>query len=67
MPYPFGTGAELVRLAAENDCSIAELMARNEAALGRELDLRAGLLRIWSAMRECVAAISVAPAAGANA
>ncbi len=56
VPYPFGTGAELVRLATENDCSIAELMARNEAALGREPDLRAGLLRIWAAMRECVEA-----------
>lgn len=54
VPYPFGTGAELVQLATENDCSIAELMARNEAALDREPDLRAGLLRIWAAMRECV-------------
>jgi len=56
VPYPFNTAAELVRLATENDCSIAELMARNEAALGREPDLRAGLLRIWTAMRECVEA-----------
>jgi L-serine dehydratase len=54
VPYPFNTAAELVRLATENACSIAELMARNEAALGREPDLRAGLLRIWAAMRECV-------------
>ncbi len=54
VPYPFSTAAELVALATENDCSIAELMARNEAALDREPDLRAGLLRIWSAMRECV-------------
>jgi L-serine dehydratase len=56
VPYPFNTAAELVRLATENGCSIAELMARNEAALGREPDLRAGLLRIWTAMRECVEA-----------
>jgi L-serine dehydratase len=56
VPYPFSSAAELVRLATENDCSIAELMARNEAALGREPDLRAGLLRIWTAMRECVEA-----------
>jgi L-serine dehydratase len=56
VPYAFGTGAELVRLATGNDCSIAELMARNEAALAREPDLRAGLLRIWAAMRECVEA-----------
>ena len=54
VPYPFSTAAELVALATENGCSIAELMARNEAALDREPDLRAGLLRIWSAMRECV-------------
>ena len=54
VPYPFSTAAELVAQATEHDCSIAELMARNEAALGREPDLRAGLLRIWSAMRECV-------------
>jgi L-serine dehydratase len=54
VPYPFTTAEELVRLATENSCSIAELMARNEAALGREPDVRAGLLRIWAAMRECV-------------
>jgi L-serine dehydratase len=41
VPYPFSTAAELVALATEHDCSIAELMARNEAALGREPDLRA--------------------------
>ena len=56
VPYPFNTAAELVRLALENDCSIADLMARNEAALGRDPDLRAGLLRIWAAMRGCVEA-----------
>ena len=56
VPYPFSTAAELVRLATENACSVADLMARNEAALGRDPDLRAGLLRIWAAMRDCVEA-----------
>jgi L-serine dehydratase len=56
VPYPFSTAAELVRLASESGSSIAELMACNEAALGREPDLRAALLRIWAAMRECVEA-----------
>ena len=56
VPYPFSTAAELVRLASESGYSIAELMAHNEAALGREPDLRAALLRIWAAMRECVQA-----------
>lgn len=54
VPYPFNTAEELVALATDNSCSIADLMVRNEAALGREPDLRAGVLRIWSAMRECV-------------
>ena len=31
-------------------------MARNEAALGREPDLRAGVLRIWAAFQDCVKA-----------
>jgi len=54
VPYPFNSAEELVRLAIENGCSIAELMARNEAALGREPDVGAGLLRIWAAFQECV-------------
>jgi L-serine dehydratase len=56
VPYPFNTAADLLRLATETGCSIADLMARNEAALGRQADLRGGLLQIWSAMRECVEA-----------
>jgi L-serine dehydratase len=54
VPYPFNSAEELVRLATENGCSIAELMARNEAALGREPDVGAGLLRIWAAFQQCV-------------
>ena len=54
VPYPFNWAEELVRLATENQCSIAELMARNEVALGREPDLRAGLLQIWAAFQQCV-------------
>ncbi len=54
LPFPFHTGTELVALADENCCSIAHLVACNEAALGNEEILRDGLLRIWSAMRECV-------------
>ncbi|MBX7454825.1 L-serine ammonia-lyase [Mycolicibacterium sp. 3033] len=53
VPHPFTTGAELVSLAVENNCRIAEIMARNEAALGHA-ELREGLLRIWAVMRECV-------------
>lgn len=54
LPYPFHTAAEMVTLAVQSRCSIADLVARNEAALGNEARLRDGLVRIWSAMRECV-------------
>lgn len=54
LPYPFRTGAELVALAVENRCSIADLVAANEEALGNGPRLRTGLLNIWSVMRECV-------------
>nr|ABP43303.1 L-serine ammonia-lyase [Mycolicibacterium gilvum PYR-GCK] len=55
LPFPFHTGAELVRLAEENRCRIADLVSANEQALGNGARLRTGLLRIWSAMRDCVA------------
>ncbi len=54
LPYPFHTGTELIALAVENRCSIADLVARNEDALGNGGRLRSGLLRIWAAMRACV-------------
>ncbi len=56
LPYPFTTAKELVALAVGRGCTIAELMADNEHALGRHDDLRAGVLRIWHAMRDCVSA-----------
>lgn len=54
VPYPFHTAAEMVAFAIENRCSIADLVAHNEAVLGNGARLRHDLLRIWSAMRECV-------------
>lgn len=53
-PFVFDTAAQLVALAENNSCSIADLMARNEIALARTPDLTAGLLRIWASMQECV-------------
>jgi L-serine dehydratase len=39
VPYPFSSAAQLVALATQNGCSTAELMSRDEAALGRQPDL----------------------------
>lgn len=54
LPYPFSTAKELVALAVGRRCSIADLMADNERALARQDDLRAGVLRIWAVMQDCV-------------
>ncbi|KWX66195.1 L-serine ammonia-lyase [Mycobacterium sp. NAZ190054] len=54
LPYPFRSGTELIALATENHCSIADLVTANEEALGNGPRLRTGLLHIWAVMRECV-------------
>ena len=54
LPYPFKTGAELLALAEKEQCSIAEIMRRNERHWRSDEDTRAGLLNIWRVMQECV-------------
>ncbi|MFC3999644.1 L-serine ammonia-lyase [Nocardiopsis sediminis] len=54
-PYPFTTAAELLDLCRETGMSISALMLANEQAFGRSpTEIRAGLLEIWRAMRQCV-------------
>ena len=53
-PYPFTTGAELLRLCAHNGLSISDLMMENEKAWAPEADIRERLLAIWCAMQACV-------------
>lgn len=54
VPYPFGTGAEMLRLAAETGQRISDLMLANEMAWRTEAQVRAGLLNIWDVMQQCV-------------
>ncbi|WP_114561070.1 L-serine ammonia-lyase [Desertihabitans aurantiacus] len=56
VPYPFRTGAELVARCSESGLSVAELALANECARRPEAEVRAGLLRIWQVMAECVEA-----------
>ncbi|MBO3743108.1 L-serine ammonia-lyase [Actinoplanes flavus] len=56
VPYAFSSGAELLSLTRTTGLSIARLMLANEAAARPEAEVRAGLLRIWQVMRDCVAA-----------
>ncbi|MEI9896332.1 MAG: L-serine ammonia-lyase [Chthoniobacter sp.] len=54
LSYPFRTGDDLLRLGRESGLSISEMTLRNEAAWRPEAETRAGLLRVWQAMRACV-------------
>jgi len=54
LPYPFKTGAELLALIEQEGCSIAEIMRRNERHWRPDEETRAGLLKIWRVMQECV-------------
>ena len=54
LPYPFRTGAELLKQCRASGLGIAQLMWRNELAWRGEDELRDGLRRIWEAMQACV-------------
>ncbi|UPQ83515.1 L-serine ammonia-lyase [Pseudomonas knackmussii] len=56
LPYPFHSAAELLALCSEHSLSISQLMLANEAAWRPEAETRAGLLRIWQVMQDCVKA-----------
>jgi L-serine dehydratase len=52
--YPFHSAAELLELAAANGLAIHELMLANESASATEAEVRAGIERIWQAMKACM-------------
>ncbi|MFB9376879.1 L-serine ammonia-lyase [Kineococcus gynurae] len=55
VPYPFGSGEELLAHARRTGLRISDLMMANEVARRPEEEVRAGILHIWSVMQECVA------------
>lgn len=54
LPFPFTSGAELLKMAEEADISIAQLMFANECALRPPAEVEAKLDAIWAAMEACV-------------
>jgi len=54
LPYPFKTGDELLVLTKQHGISIAEVMRRNERHWRSDEETRAGLLKIWQVMQDCV-------------
>lgn len=56
VPFPFATGADLIAQTGATGLPISGVMLANELVRADEETVRASLLRIWSVMRECVAA-----------
>jgi L-serine dehydratase len=54
VPYPFGSGAELLAHAARAGLPVSGIMLANELVRRDEAAVAAGLLRIWAVMQECV-------------
>jgi L-serine dehydratase len=55
VPYPFRSARELLAVCAERGCSVADVVALNEASWRDAAQTRAAILEIWAAMRACVA------------
>ena len=54
IPYPFGSGADLLDIATRTGLPISEIARANEEAHHTPAFVRDELLRIWSVMRQCV-------------
>ena len=54
LPYDFCSAVELLELCKKNNLRVAELMMANEKVWRSEEEIRAGLMKLWRAMQECV-------------
>lgn len=53
VPYPFETGAEMLKMAARSGLSIAEMKRANEIA-GGHMSENGSCVRIWNVMNDCI-------------
>lgn len=54
VPYPFQTAQEMLNMGKASGLTIAEMKFANETVIHTEHDLRTGLDRIWSVMKDCM-------------
>jgi len=54
VPYPFKSGAELLKRCKDQGLSLSTLVLENEKALRSEAEVRAGVMKLVEAMRACV-------------
>ncbi len=55
IPYPFDSGADLLKHCQEHGKRFSSLMMANEKVFRSEEEIRAGLMHIWKTMDECIA------------
>ena len=54
IPYPFHSGEELLELGEKHGLTIWQIMLANESASRSEAQVRAGVLRLWQTMQDCI-------------
>ncbi|WP_237886829.1 L-serine ammonia-lyase [Pseudomonas sp. PGPR40] len=54
LPYDFSSAVELLSLCKQHNLRVAELMMANEKVWRSEEEIRAGLMKLWRAMQDCV-------------
>lgn len=54
LPIPFSSGDQLLEVTRRLGCSIAEVMRRNERHWRSDVEIDAGLLKLWGVMQACV-------------
>jgi L-serine dehydratase len=54
LPYDFSSAVELLSLCQTHNLRVAELMMANEKVWRSEEEIRAGLMKLWRAMQDCV-------------
>jgi L-serine dehydratase len=54
LPYDFSSAVELLSLCKQHNVRVAELMMANEKVWRSEEEIRAGLMKLWRAMQDCV-------------
>jgi L-serine dehydratase len=54
VPYPFSSSEQLLKLGRDQGLEIFQLVLANERTWRSDADTRAGLLRIWRVMQDCV-------------
>lgn len=54
VPYPFKSAAEMLQMCETSGKSIAQMKRSNEISRKSEIDMSAGVKRIWQVMNDCI-------------